>query len=276
VACASLAAGAADAPRWYLQLDNDWAFDTDRWYSSGVRVARVADHGGHEIEWSVLQEIYTPEGKRFEFGTTVDRAPTARLLLALARHDRMATCFQTLELAFGVRGPSAQGKRTTEAMHEIIPAFEIDWSREEPDRLDAQLTGVRSHMYGQGVVHYGAVVGTERTFAHAGAEWRWGKAIDTSLLRFAPTPPPAAGEAGWGAFVGVGARAIARDELLSRGYDAALPAPEAEKIVGRLAMGVGSVQRWGSVLFSLAFDTREFESQRVPHRFGSLVVHVGF
>ena len=69
---------------------------------------------------------------------------------------------------------------------------------------------------------------------------------------------------------------MGRDELLSRGYDAALPAPDAERIVGRLAMGVGSVRRWGSVLFSLAFDTREFEGQRMPHRFGSLVIHVGF
>lgn len=46
--------------------------------------------------------------------------------------------------------------------------------------------------------------------------------------------------------------------------------------VGRLATGVGTMQRWGSALFALAIDTREFDGQRVPHRFGSLVIHLDF
>ena len=57
LAAASGACLAAD-PRWYLQVDNDVAFATDRWYTSGVRIAREA--GGLEI--GVLQEVYTPEG----------------------------------------------------------------------------------------------------------------------------------------------------------------------------------------------------------------------
>jgi lipid A 3-O-deacylase len=272
---AGCAAAAAEQPRWYLQVDNDVVFGTDRWYTSGVRIARVDTRGDHEIEWGILQEIYTPEAKHFAPGT-VDRAPAARLLLSLARHDAMPACLQTLEVAVGVRGPSAQGRRATEFVHRLVPAPEVDWSREDSDRLDAQVAAVRSQRSGDAVVHYGAVAGTERTFAHAGAEMQFGKRIATGLLRFAPTPPPAAGPAGWGAFAGLGARAVARDRLLERGYDPDAPAPDRERVVGRLAAGVGTVQRWGSAILSLALDSREFAGQRVPQAFGSLVVHVDF
>ena len=272
---ASLAAAAGDAPRWYLQVDNDVAFATDRWYTSGLRVGRVQAQGDYELEWGLLQEIYTPEAKYFEPGT-VDRAPAGRLLLSVARHDAMPRCLQTLEFALGVRGPAAQGRRVTELVHRLVPAPEVDWTREEPNRLDVQLAGERSYRYGDVVVHFGAVAGTERSFAHAGAELRAGTGLTSSLLRFASTPPPASGPPGWGGFVGVSARAVARDELLSRGYDADLPAPRRERLVGRFAAGVGSVQRWGSAIFALAQDSREFEGQRVPHRFGSFVIHIDF
>ena len=47
--CAAFAARAGESvPPWYLQLDNDVLFTTDRWYSSGVRLARsVALAGDH-------------------------------------------------------------------------------------------------------------------------------------------------------------------------------------------------------------------------------------
>ena len=101
----------------------------DRWYSSGARLARVEERTGHEIELGVLQEIYTPEAKRFAFGV-VDRAPTARLLLSVARHDRSPGMFQTIELALGVRGPAALGRQTTDFIHRLVPAPGIDWSRQ--------------------------------------------------------------------------------------------------------------------------------------------------
>lgn len=275
LASVSLAAAAADGPRWYLQVDNDVPFHTDRWYSSGVRIARLQSHGDHALEWGLVQEIYTPEAKRFAPGT-IDRAPAASLMLSLARHDAMPYCLQTLALEAGVRGPAAQGRRTTELVHRLVPSPEVDWSREEDNRFAIQAAAARSHRAGALAWHYGAVAGTERAFAHGAAEWRVGVELPTALLRFAPTPPPAAGPAAWGAFVGLGARAVARDDLLTRGYDAALPPLERERIVGRLAAGFGTVRSWGSAHFTLAFDTREFEGQRVPHRFGALVVHVGF
>ena len=271
----ALAAGADESPLWYLQLDNDVVLATDRWYTSGVRVARVSQQDGYQLEWGAVQEIYTPEAKRFRLNT-VDRAPAGMLLLSVARHDPLPTCLQTVELALGVRGPSARGKETTELIHRAIPSRDVDWTREEPDHVAGRLAAVRSHRFDAAAIHYGAVVGSEQAFVHAAAEWKMGVEVMSSLLRYAPTPPPRAGASGWGAFVGAGARAVARDDLLGRSYDYFLEPPQRERVIGRVAAGVGMVRAWGSALFTLVMDSREFEGQRVPHRFGSLVVHLDF
>ena len=267
------AAAAPDDARWYLQVDNDVAFHTDRWYTSGVRIARVKDN----IEWGVLQEIYTPEGKRWHPGVD-DRAPAARLLLSLARHDVTPELFQTLEVMAGVRGPSAHGRETAEDIHEIISAPFVDWSRQIGDEFDGTLVGARSQRVGPLRVHYGAQLGTQVVFAHAGVEARFGPASDSvgRLLRFAATPESAANAQGWSAYAGASVRGVARNELLTKNYDPRGGALDRENVVTRIAGGVAWIAAWGAITFDVAQDSREFGQQREPHRFGSLTVSVTF
>ena len=50
---------------WYAQIDNDVAFHTDRWYTSGVRVARAHKLAeGKYAEFGILHEAYTPDPER--------------------------------------------------------------------------------------------------------------------------------------------------------------------------------------------------------------------
>jgi hypothetical protein len=272
-------AAAQSDPRWYVQVDNDVVFATDRWYTSGVRVARVAGHGGHEIELAIQQDVYTPEAKHFTFGRG-DRAPAARLYGAIARHDRGPDLHVTFEGTLGVRGPAALGEETTEAVHRLIAAPEVDWSRQVPNRAEAQLTYARSDRFGRLRLHHGLVAGTTQVFGHAGAEWRFGsqQAADPAspVMRFAPTPPwDGGGRRGWSGFVGASYRYVARDEFLERSYDPFTPV-EREKSVARVAAGVSWLSTWGSLVFALAQDSREFSGQRTPQRFGSLTVQLPF
>lgn len=275
LAGASAPALAGEAPYWYLQLDNDVAFHTDRWYTSGLRIARVQPDGVRAWEFGLLQEIYTPEAKVFVPGT-MDRAPAARLMLSGARHETGPACFQTIEIGVGVNGPAALGEQAQDFVHRFIPGPEVDWDRQDSNRADLQLTYSRSDRFAEATLNYGVVLGTVRSFVHAGAQVNMGVPIATALLRFAPTPPPIRGMTGWGGFAGVSARAVANDHLLERGYDEALGAPSRKRVVGRFAGGVGLVERWGSVSLTLAIDSREFEEQRVAQPFGSLLVHLDF
>ena len=273
----ALEASAAEPARWYLQVDNDAILDTDRWYSSGLRVARVADHGAWKLELGILQEIYTPEGERFVFGT-VDRAPTARLLFTAARHDRTPELWQTIGLDVGVRGPAALGEEVTDFIHRFVSASEIAWGRQESNRLDAQLTAVRTHHFPWSDVHYGAVLGNEVTFVHAGAELRFGaRGASSPVLRHAATPPwMLPGNAGWGGFVGANVRAVLRNEMLKRPYAVFGEELERKKAVARAIAGVTWSGGGFGTTAALAYETREFEGQRAAHQFVSITLHAGF
>lgn len=283
-ALASAAVFAQDPPgaRWYLQVDNDVVFNTDRWYSSGMRVARVADIGGHEVELGIVQEIYMPEQRHWQPGRA-DRSPTARLLFDAARHTRAEGRFDTIELQAGVRGEAADGEQTTRLVHRVIPGgAHVDWSRQlRPDRLDASVIAARSMDAGPVRVHFGGSLGTQLTFAHAGAELRFGpgsRDIDFQVMRFAATPPFAQRKdgLGWSAFGGAGARAVARNEMIGRNYDPGGADLRLQRTVGRFAGGVAWTFEDGSITFCLVHDTREFEEQRRPQQFGSLAVHWAF
>jgi hypothetical protein len=268
---------AAEDARWYLKVDNDAAFGSDRWYTSGVRLARVDE----QVEWALVHEVYTPEAKRWQPGMN-DRAPVARLLASGALHDRTPGVFQTIELSLGVRGPSALGRQTTEFVHRLIPGPHVDWSRQLEDRVDAQVAATRSQSLGTDIIkaHIGGVLGRDVTFAHAGAELRLGanRSASTALLRYAATPPwtGSTPENGFGVMAGVTARAVGRNLLLERNYDPFGPDISRRRTVRRLVTGLTWSQPWGMVAFEFAHESREFEGQREPHRFGSLVVHIAF
>lgn len=282
LACAAFCASTMPASAtWYLQVDNDVVFTTDRWYTSGVRLAKVAADAGGAMEWGILQEIYTPEARYYERGRT-DRVPAGRLVGYFAKHRLAQGSLQTLEVQLGVRGPAALGEQATDLVHQLVPSRDIDWSREEGNQVDASATFSRSQPLGAFVMHYGAVLGTQVALAHAGVELRVGPAgarrVLSPLLRFAATPPIASAgtESGWNAFIGVSGRAVLRNDLLGRSYGVGEPDLSVHRSVGRFATGVAWSNAWARVTFSVAQDTREFERQRTAHKFGSLTASIDF
>jgi hypothetical protein len=282
----ALAANPAEDPAdWYLQVDNDVVFGTDRWYSSGVRLARVS----RDIEWGFSQEIYTPD-TRHTLPGMADRAPAARLMVSVSHHFRGTSAYQTVGVAAGVRGPAALGRQSTETIHRYVPAPDVDWSRQLPNEYDAQVVWARTQRsdarspLGEGLkLHFGTVLGNQVLFGHLGAEYRIGspgsRGLSSPLLRFAPTPPLTDGgapAAGWSAYFGASVRGVARNQLLTRDYDPTLPELKIRRGVARAAAGVTYAVKWGSVHFGVAQETREFSGQSTGHRFGSLTLHVAF
>src|SRR5262249_8997764 len=143
-----------------------------RWYTSGVRIARVAPSSeGRYFEIGILQEVYTPDTKSL---AAIDRPYVGRLLLTGARHEFMDNLYRTLEIDAGVRGPDAMGRQATEFVHRIIPAPDFDWSHQLPNEFDIQAVAVQTHEFSPMAMHYGAVLGNQVTFLHAGAEVRFG------------------------------------------------------------------------------------------------------
>jgi lipid A 3-O-deacylase len=282
---ASLDAAAAEQPGWYLQVDNDVVYRTDRWYTSGVRIADVLDRGDHGIEWGVLQEIYTPEAKRTN---PIDRPNAARLLATFARHDRSDDAWRTLELDAGVTGPAALGRQAQDFVHRFVPAPHEEWGHQRSNRFDGELAWVRTQDLGiptgdwpRVKAHYGAVLGNQIAFAHAGIELRIGEgaaaALSTPAIRFAATPPiTSAADGSWSAFLGASVRAVAWNHLLDFAPNLDTATPERRRFVHRFVGGVTWAGRYAAVTFTLVDDGREFVGQRLDHGFGSLTLHVPF
>ena len=272
---ATAAFAGEDPARWYLRMDNDFFFHTDRWYTSGVRLARVKDGW----EWGLAQDIYTPEAK-YESPTLQDRAPTARLLASVAKHVVGEATFDTFQIDAGVRGPSALGEQAQDAAHRIVDSgVKLYWDRQLPDEFDGSVIAVRTLSLPANLrTHFGAVIGNQVSFAHLGIEWRIGEAASPSsaLMRFAATPPFAGNAQGWSAFLGASARGVARNELLSKNYYVYGPELEKKNEVTRLTGGIAWSRRWGDLEIDLAQDSREFVGQRAAHAFGSVALHVNF
>ena len=292
-ALAALAAtGALAAPPvlWHAQVDND-VFQSDRWYTSGVRIYRSApldtasafasflrlpSMREQRLDAGIVHEIYTSDGRQDP--ALPDRPNAARLLASVARHDMSEDTLATLGLDAGVSGPAAQGEELQDLFHRIAPAPETDWSKQVDDRADIQLSGAWSQRLpldafpGALVVHGGGVAGTLVAFGHAGLEWRTdGPAQAAShLLRFAATPPLARRDGGWSFFAGASVRVVGRNRLLERRDDDPTPEAGLEKRVTRVAAGLAWSQPWGAVTVGIAQDSREFTGQRAQHRFGSL------
>ncbi|MGE5615342.1 MAG: lipid A-modifier LpxR family protein [Bacillota bacterium] len=300
----ALATGAARADDskalWYVQIDNDVIFQTDRWYTSGVRVARSFPAGNADsafgvalrewlrpanaraqrFEWGLVQEIYTPN-TNLDTPAPVDRPYAGRLLLTAARHDELSGGLQTLEVEAGVRGPSALGRQAQAFVHRFVPSPHDDWSRQLPDRFDGAVVGSRSWdivlsgpVEERVVVHAGGVAGNIRAFVHSGVEFRAGHGGTTTIeqpaLRFAATPPATRAADGWSAFAGASARYVLRDELLV-GNDHPLGPPlTRNRAILRSAVGFAWHGRLGTATFAIVQDTREFQEQTRNDRFGIL------
>lgn len=278
---------------WHAQVDNDVAFGTDRWYTSGVKIYRSlpAESGAflasflrvpsarpYRIDVGIIHEIYTGDG--IATAARADRPNAGRLLLSIARHDLAPDLLATWELDAGIAGPAARGRQVQSAIHHITPAPATDWASQASDRADVQLVGAWSRRFGPGmapgawVIHGGAVAGTLVAFGHAGIEWRSESPAQAPnpLLRFAATPPLPRTARGLSFHAGASVRAVARNRLLDRRGDDPLPDAARRRSVARLALGAAWYGDWGEVSLGLAQDSREFEGQQAPHRFGSLTV----
>jgi len=285
-ACAALGAAAADdAARWYLQVDNDSFFDTDRWYTSGLRIGRVAPRGDHDDEWGVLQEIYTPEAK---FDNPVDRPPAARLLVTYARHERLPGDWRTYEVDVGVTGPSALGEQAQRIAHSVVSAPHEDWAAQRGDQLDGDIACARTLALPARALglrfaaHYGALAGNQLAFVHGGLEVRYGHgaALDlfSPVMRYAATPPLTRERPGgsWSVFAGATARAVLVNHLLDFQDGSTAAALERKDIVGRFVLGGAWTYRAASLSFALVQETKEFVGQHRNHDFGSVTLHIPF
>jgi hypothetical protein len=211
-----------------LQFENEFFGETDRYYTSGARIAYVTPMGpSHPLESSVRalplfegplhityslgQMLFTPADISETRPITTDE-PYAGYLYAgfgieselVREHGRRILV--SIELQVGVVGPSALGKQTQHAAHHITGSREAKgWDNQLKNEttLNVYYDRVWSGWYetrigeaGSGysidlLPHVGAALGNVYTYAAGGVTLRFGQNLPTGLgpRSLRPGPP---------------------------------------------------------------------------------------
>jgi hypothetical protein len=295
-------------------FENDTFADTDRYYTSGQRVAWQSRGGAPDplataggwlapwllpaeapVEWgvSLSQAMYTSRKRLTREPPRDDRPYAGHLGAAFSLQAADETSLGVAELSLGVVGPAALAEQTQDLVHDSLGVEKLGgWDRQIENRPVAMLSVERrwriEPVPSEGlefdvVPALGANLGNLQTSAAAGFLLRVGHglAMDFGPPRLRPALSgagvfrPPENLAGY-LFVGVEGRAIAYDATLD-GNRNGYWRVDRDPLVGELPFGVALA--WGPLRFTAAgvVQTDTFEEQsRDPHVFGSTNLSLAF
>ena len=187
-----------------LFVENDMLARTDRYYTNGIKLGggvpfgllqlpavevlkQLAPEGGSAIHLGLFlgQNLYTPKSITVSQAQAFDRPWAAWLYLGGVAQRAKENRLDTVEIDFGLVGPSALGKEVQTGWHRLIGAKQpMGWHNQipnEPAFLVSYLSKTK-HLLGTStgidlelIPHAGATVGTVMSLARAGGLVRLGR-----------------------------------------------------------------------------------------------------
>ena len=292
-----------------IYLDNDLFGGEDRDYTNGLRwswlskpmnplevdglppLTRIFDHpffgnrsdASYSYGLSITQLMFTPYDKWSSDQPEGERRYAGWLGIGVSLHARDERVLNSLEFVLGTTGSNSLADKSQDAVHGIINADEFNgWNNQIPNEVTADLSFTQKHRFDfglmssedyivDGMVEWGARLGTFRTAAHLGASFRGGYnlAPDFSDLRLSETayahPTPREGRfiaLGFSAYFIAGAtvRGIAHDATLDgpmfRDFDTG---NTREPVVAEVHAGVGLSFREIELSYLHTWRTDEYE-----------------
>jgi len=266
----------------------------DRYYTQGLKVA--VNRGDHTF-FSLTQEINTPSDTSNPNPSLDDQPYSSALYVGwgygriLERGGRRDVMF-SVEAKLGVIGPSAGGETIQNKFHDLIGSPQsTGWGTQIPDEVLLNIDGEFRRRFdldgaerdGRDLIARAVLeLGTMRTEAILGAQFRWGTQLDRAWghsyirhsngydphdpRRVALTTPDFAA---WG-FLDSQVEVVVRNYATDGGNFRESRGVNRNPIVFQCAAGV-TLQAYGcSASYFIAIRTKEFETQADPHWFGGL------
>jgi hypothetical protein len=295
------------------QGENDSLSGTDRNYTSGVRfgitlptgvLPGFASDAGHflwgegqqRLAFDLSQNMFTPRVTQAVQPDPRDRPYAAILLGSASLIQDTDTTRNVISLGIGAIGPLALGQEAQNTVHRIIRAATAKgWAYQLPGQPVVQLTADRiwrlpitqpgSALEVDALPELTAGLGTWRTYAQAGVQFRVGQGLDSDFGAARIRPGMSGGDAfnatrpfAWYVFAGADAQAVAWDETLSGEPFASTRHVSAMPLVAELQAGVVvMVSNAVRASFTQVWQTHEFYGQ-YGHmfRFSSAALSVKF
>jgi hypothetical protein len=298
VRAADISPALAPASLWVVSVteENDKFSpkNKDRYYTQGLKLA--VNRGDHTF-FSLTQEINTPSDTTNPNPSLDDQPYSAALYVGwgygriLERGGRRDAMF-SVEAKLGVIGPSAGGATIQNKFHDLIGTPQsAGWGTQLPDEVLLNVDGEFRRRFdldgperdGRDLIARAVLeLGTLRTEAILGAQFRWGSQLDRtwghSYIRhsngYDPHDPrrvalTTADFAAW-AFVDSQVEVVVRNYATDGGNFRESRGVVRSPVVLQCAAGVTFQVYACSASYFIAIRTKEFETQEDAHFFGGL------
>ena len=302
----------------YLRLDNDAFAGSDRGYTNGIKVgftsptvssfqdpqlpprlrrlnrrlAWLQPRGfeDYNVTLSLGQGMFTPEGWELSEPDPLDRPYAGVLAAGVTYNGRDEDSMTATTLNVGVVGPSAMAEQAQDFVHGLAGDNEFrGWDhqlRDEPvfrvlhQRL-RKWNLAQSARMSDAIVHFGGSIGNLTTFANAGVELRFGRALPDNFGS-APTLPvtensapsrlPFYARRSIHGFVALDARYVLHDITLDGNTWRDSPSVAREEFVADFGIGFAMYWEGWKITFARYLRTKEFESQISDTKLGSITI----
>jgi hypothetical protein len=299
---------------WTLQGENSSISTgnlTDRYYTNGLRLGitsgndwapdlaqRIAGAlfgaGRTRVSFDISQQIYTAADTSSYDPPPTDR-PYAGLLLANAAlvQDTLSSR-GTVGLSLGLVGPSALAQSVQNDFHSIIGQSPTNgWGtqlHDEPvfELLAAKVWRIPTEPLGSletdVLPDVSIGLGTVRVYGEAGAQFRFGRGLDSDFGVARIRPGESGDDAfipvrpvGWYVFGGASVQAVGTDITLNGNTWQDSRSVPVTPVVAELEAGFAVIVRGMRLSYTQVFQSQEFQHQRDGlHQFGSLALSVRF
>jgi hypothetical protein len=289
-------AGEYEYPKRWIRFgwDNDFVFQTDQYYTNGLKISYISVASMPALieflhlnssfdentfyEYSITQDIFTPENKNARYQSKVDRPFSSSLLMSTNKIivNGSKRYIKQSEFQFGVTGKLGGGEWVQNGIHSLLPTSAIvtGWDNQSETNLAINYgVNYEKLLAGNSTVHLsgmlGGKVGLPYTYGQGGLYVRLGninKYFDH--INFYS-------ENELDAFVysGLKGRIIGYNATIQGGLfsDTAtkLNNPEIKHLVYEIDTGINLSYRSMKINFGIKFISAELKGAD-PHRWGYL------
>ncbi len=307
-------AAVPDNGAWSLVIENDYFYETDRDYTSGIAVIWVPKHAtppewalgfARALPWfpqtgevrhgyAIGQTAFTPQDVTSTVPPSDERPYAGWLYGSIGVGALTGQRLDQFGLTLGIVGPASMAEQVQVVIHSLTgsadpqgwdsqlgnePGFVISYQRSWREALQGTVAGQELSLS----PHLGGAFGNVYTYLNGGAMLRWGRGLarDFGPPRIMPSLPgsayfmPTTGRS-WYLFLGVDARLVARNIFLDGNSFTESASVDRIPLVADLQWGVSVTLEELRLSFTQVRRSKEFEQQVGHDEFGALAISVTF
>jgi hypothetical protein len=299
----------------HLRMENDVLSGSDRGYTNGIQLGftsptvktfddpllplrrlnrgltwlRPRGFPDNNVTLTIAQAMFTPDESELSIPDPLDRPYAGMILAGITYNSRDSYSMRSNRLDVGLVGPSSLAEQTQDLVHDWLGGDEfLGWGHQLQNEPVFRVVHQRLRKWNpqsapravDAIVHYGGSIGNVTTFANAGVELRFGRALPDD---FGTAPAPYGGEStapsrsigfyrrpSIHAYFALDARYVLHDITLDGNTWRDSASVDREPLVGDVAVGFATYWRGWEITVARYFRSKEFETERRDTDFGSI------